>query len=124
MHKLPDEKIEPEVLREMTIPLLELDPTDFEPYVKAKDLKDFTPRDQKILLAMSIFEQQNEVLLNTALLQNRQMRNLEADAIRRRNKDKEETAERKVDTWRWSLLKWIGATLGAGALAKYAFKWL
>jgi len=125
VYQLPEEKIEPEVLREMTIPLIVVDEKDdFEAHIKEKDLVDFEERDKKILLAMSVIEQKQDFLIWAVQMQNRNMRHLEAESIRQRHSAETQEVQQKVDSWKWSLIRWIGATIGAGILASIAKKWI
>jgi hypothetical protein len=126
MHKLytvPEERIEEEVSRELTIPLIEVREDEFEAYIKERDLADFNERDKKILLAMSVVEQKQNWLIYAIQIANRQMRHLQAETIRQRKVNEKQELQQKLDGWKWGLIKWIGMTLGAGVLASLAKKW-
>jgi hypothetical protein len=126
MHKLytvPEERIEEEVSRELTIPLIEVREDEFEAYIKERDLADFNERDKKILLAMSVVEQKQNWLIYAIQIANRQMRHLQAETIRQRKVNEKQELQQKLDSWKWGLIKWVSMTLGAGLLASLAKKW-
>jgi len=100
--------IEPEVLREMTVAPLRV--PDFSAHVKEKDLADFDKRDQKMLLTMSVMEQKQDFTIGQLVILNEQVRHQEAEQIRQRRL--------QTDTnWRLVIVKWVGLTAGAGAVA-------
>jgi hypothetical protein len=106
MPPIQDAPIEPEVAREMTIEPLVLPPR-FEPRIKEADLVDFDKRDQRILLDLSVLEQQNTWLVQAALQWNRDMRRIEAELIRQR-------LAQAALKWQAGIGRWIVITLGAG----------
>jgi hypothetical protein len=127
MHKLytvPDERIEEEIARDLTIPLIEVREDEFEAYIKEKDLADFNERDKKILLAMSVVEQKQNWLIYAIQIANRQMRHVQAETIRQRKASDKKEADEKVNKWQWAVVKWIGMTVGAGLIAAVVKKWL
>lgn len=105
----PDAPIEPEIAREMSIDPLRR-PEKFEPRLKEADLVDFEKRDRRILLDLSVLEQQNGWLMEAATSTNHELRRLEAELIRQRIS---QTALR----WQATIGRWIIVTAGAGLVA-------
>lgn len=113
MSKLPAGQYEPEVLREMTIP--EMDIPEFKPHIKEDDIGDFSNRDKKVLLALSVIEQSLAHGLRWAQIHNRALREMEAELIRARLRQNE-------INWKFAAMKWFAVTLGAGVIAAVARK--
>ncbi len=124
----PSENIEPEIERLLTIPRIVMPSKDtWEGYIKPADIADMgtaSPLQQKLLLFASALEQQVDLLLNSAQLQNSQMRQLEAGMIRARlEREREAEADRGLKNL-WRFLKWAGLLAGAAVVAFAVKKWL
>lgn len=102
-------KIEPEIAREMSIEPLKR-PDRFEPRLKESDLVDFEKRDRRILLDISVLEQQGQWLIDSALQSNRELMRLEAELIRQR-------LSQASLNWQARIGRWIILTLCAGVVA-------
>lgn len=101
------EKIEPEILREMTVPPVEVPP--FKPHIRAEDIDDFDERDKKVLLTMSVLEQKQDFSIETLVALSYHLRRLEAELIRYRN------SNRKIG-WQWEILKWAALIITSSLL--------
>jgi hypothetical protein len=81
---------EPSNVSEADLTLRRLVLPNFEPRIKPADLEDFSSRDQRMLLAVSVIEQQLNFLVQQALAVNEHERRIEARLI-------------KMERWRNSL---------------------
>jgi hypothetical protein len=61
--------------------IAELNVPSFEAYISPADIEDFSARDQKLILAFSVMNQQLKFLVNHALTSNKHMRKLEERVI-------------------------------------------
>lgn len=129
IYEIPEERIEPEILALMTIPILKVAPQDFEPHIKEEDLEDenFDKRDRKILLAMSVVTQQQDFIFYAARLNNYYARQQEAVSIRARKyleRKIEDIEERGKLNWMEILKKALAYALasGLGALLVHHMK--
>lgn len=102
-------KIEPEVAREMSIEPLRR-PDKFEPRLKEADMVDFEKRDRRILLDISVLEQQNQWLMTAAETGNRDLRRIEAELIRQRLSQTSLNLQARIG-------RWIILTAAAGIVA-------
>lgn len=114
---LPDENIEPEVLREMTIPRMVI--PKFEGVVKEEDLAGFEGRDRKMLFAISRLEQKIDFSIRWSQLGNFYQRQIQAQLIRDKNALKEREGIEKENKLRLKIIQWVGITFGAGAVAAF-----
>jgi len=104
-----DAPIEPEVAREMSVEPLRR-PARFEPRLKESDLVDFEKRDRRILLDISVLEQQNAWLMTAAEQSNGDLRRIEAELIRQR-------LSQTALKWQANIGRWIVLTISAGIVA-------
>ncbi len=123
----PPENFEPDIERRLTIPRIVLPAKEtWKGYVGQADLNELTassPLEQKLLLFVSMLEQQIDLLLNATQLQNYQMRQMEAALIRARlEREAEQEKERGLRAF-WKFCRWAGLLIGAAAIAFFAKKW-
>lgn len=112
----------PDIAEHMTINPLVI-PDKFEGVIKEAELPDLNKRDQKTVLAMSELGQWMDFLRGIAILQNQQLRELQAETIRRKlDLSKVKDEQTKVG-WQRDFLKWLLVTVGAGLIAA-ALRWL
>lgn len=124
----PPENIEPDIERRLTIARITIPPKEtWKGYISPSELEALTtssPVEQKLILLVSMIEQQVDLILNAMQLQNSQMRQLEAAQIRSEmERGREAERDRGMQSL-WRFLKWAGLLLGAAAIAFFAKKFL
>lgn len=109
----------------LTIPILEIPQEDaFQPVYTAEEYRKLGKRDRATFDAVAIIELWIVFLLETCVLQNAQIRQLEMENLKLRR----ETEQLKVSirdqagqinehNWKLSIGKWIATVLGAGLIA-------
>jgi len=131
-----DENIEPEVLREMTIPRMEIPASLFNPTLTADDArllmeapKTMTTewivqRDIKMLEAISVFQNVGNHLITAAQNMTLQIRQLQAQMIR----DRQAREREKPESWKRNLMfeaiKWLLMTVGAAGAVVIVERWM
>lgn len=135
-HSNEDENIEPEVLREMTIPRMEIPASLFSPTLKPEDArllmeapKTMTTewivqRDIKMLEAISVFQNIGGHLLESTQNITLQIRQLQAQIIR----DRQAREREKPENWKRNLMfeaiKWLMMTVGAAGAVVMVERWM
>lgn len=118
MNNLPEDKIEDEVARQMTVPRMEPpNEKDFKPFIKPEDIDDFEDRDKRMLLAVSVLEQKLDFIIRWQVSTHRHLRMVEAEGIRHRMAQAAREKEDIKTQLRWKILIWLSAVTGGGVVA-------
>lgn len=123
--KLPPDVQDAAILPQMSVPsLLVPEEEDFKPVVRLEELDDkWTQKDIAFLKSISKIEQWNDWQTEVLELQNRQLRCLEAEMIKRKTMLTELKEAQKEQKWAFSFGKWALTVLTASFCAGL-FKWL
>lgn len=117
------EKLEADVQREISIPILRAPDRDkLIPVFRAEDLIDLDKRDRRVIEEMSIVHQQFAWVSGALLEANRHLRLLQADLIRLRLRYDRAVLDQTEDRLVIKILKWAANVAGAGIIAAIVLK--
>lgn len=112
---LPPDVQDPEIVHRLKVPLL-LVPgkEEFKPKVDVKDAKKYSEEMLVLLGGMDQLERWNDWQTEVLRLHNRQLRNMEAEMIRREAVINSIKEKQKEQGWSFSVGKWGLMILGSG----------